>query len=347
MLYLFYGPDSFSRHEALASLRSRLDSDGMLTTNTTTLDARSLTLDQLTMVCDALPFLAAHRLVHVQGLLARAQAERPAGARRGSRAPRHPPTDAAEGWLALADYVDRMPPTTVLVLEDGDIRDTNPLRAALAVKASEVKVFRRLSVRDLEGWIGERARRRGVLFESPALRVLAEAAPVDPGEDGHWHTLWWLTGEIEKLSLYVPQGARISTADVQRLVPAALESRAYLLSDKVLDRQGGEALSLLEELLTGGRPAPVLLATLAGRLRQLIVLRELVDARVPKAEMQARTGLNKSWQFDQLRRQAERLPMARLESTHERLVETDRAIKSGRVDEVTALETLVADLAGL
>ncbi|MFN8559149.1 MAG: hypothetical protein U0531_18030 [Dehalococcoidia bacterium] len=83
MLVICYGPDSYSRHQEIVSLRARLDTDGMLATNTTTLDARRATLTDLTMVCDAMPFLAERRLVHVYGLLARAESERPAGGRRG------------------------------------------------------------------------------------------------------------------------------------------------------------------------------------------------------------------------------------------------------------------------
>src|SRR5262249_22090325 len=132
--HVLYGVDSFSRHEAVAAVRAELDVDGMLATNTNLLDGRRLTLEELTMVCDALPFLGAHRLVHVRGLLPRADSERPAASRRvgrGGRATSVAPEDAASGWLALASYVGRMPPSTVLLLEDGEVRSTNPLLFAL------------------------------------------------------------------------------------------------------------------------------------------------------------------------------------------------------------------------
>lgn len=345
MLYIFHGADSFSRHEALVALRAELDGDGMLATNTTLLDARQLTLTHLTMVCDAAPFLGAHRLVHVYGLLARAENERPAGGRRG-RTPRSAGADedAAAGWLALAAYVDRMPPTTVLALEDGDIRTGNALLAALGPRA-KVQAFPRLSERAVQAWIAERARRRGVLFDGAALRLLAESAPMDVADDRQWHALWSLSGEIEKLSLYAT-ATRISERDVRRLVPVALESRIYILADHVMERRGREALTVLEELLAGGRPAPVLLAAIAGRLRQLMMIAELEAAGTPRAEIAARLGVRSEWQFDHLREQARHTRLPRLEAAHQRLVQTDRAIKRGRTDEVTALETLVAELAG-
>lgn len=344
MLVIFHGPDSFSRHEAVTKLRADLDTDGMLATNTTLLDARRITLADLTMVCDAAPFLGARRLVHVQGLLARVESERPAAGRRGARAAKAPTEDAAAGWLALAEYADRMPATAVLVLEDGDLRSTNPLLAALGGKA-DIHVFRRLSAREIEGWIGARARQRGVLFEGTALRLLAESAPTEAADDRQWHALWGIAGEIEKLSLYA-HGERITEQEVRRLVPAALESRAYLLADRVAERRGGEALAMLEELLAGGRPAPVLLATLATRLRQLLLYHDLKAAGLPRHEIQTRLAVRSDWQFDRLREQAERLAPARLETAWGRLIAADRSIKRGRTDEVTAVELLVAELAG-
>jgi DNA polymerase III delta subunit len=344
MLVIFHGPDSYSRHQALQRLRAELDRDGMLGANTTVLDAKGLTLPALTMVCDAAPFLSAHRLVHVQGLLARAEAE-PAGAgRRGRRGNPARGGDEGEGWLALVDYVERMPPTTVLVLEDGELRSGNPLLAALEPKA-RVEGFPRLSPRQLEGWIARRARELGVLFDKPALTRLAEATPSDLTEDRQWHGLWWLATEIEKLTLFAG-GGRITEDDVERLVPAVLQTRVYALADAVVRREPEVALTALERLLMAGQPAPVLLAAIAGRLRQLLLLRELLAAGAPEPEIRERLGLRNPAQFDILRRQAQALSPTRLETAYLRVLDADRALKGGRMDDVTVLETLVAELAG-
>jgi DNA polymerase-3 subunit delta len=343
MLIIFHGPDSYSRHQALTRLRAELDRDGMLGANTTVLDAKGLTLPALTMVCDAAPFLSAHRLVHVQGLLARAETEPSTAGRRGRRG-KPAGGDDGEGWLALADYVERMPPTTVLVLEDGELRSGNPLLTALKPKA-RVEGFPRLSTHQLEGWIARRARELGVIFDKPALTRLAEATPSDLTEDRQWHGLWWLAAEIEKLTLFVGQG-RITEEDVERLVPAVLQTRIYTLADAVVRREREAALTALERLLMAGQPAPVLLTTIAGRLRQLLLLRELLAAGVPEPEIRERLGLRSPTQFDILRRQAQVLSSPRLEAAYLRVLEADRAVKGGRMDEVTALETLVAELAG-
>src|SRR5690349_14637470 len=126
MLHILHGPDSFSRGRAFAQLKQGLDTDGMLASNTNVLEAKSLAYQQLVMVADALPFLAAARLVVVEGLLARFGG-RASGRRRGTSAAALP-----EEWRALPEYIPRMPPSTTLVLLDGDVPAESPLLTSLA-----------------------------------------------------------------------------------------------------------------------------------------------------------------------------------------------------------------------
>ena len=60
--------------------------------------------------------------------------------------------------------------------------------------------------------------------------------------------------------------------------------------------------------------------------------------------IQARLGIRSDHQFDRLRQAAERISTARLEGAYQRLLHADRSIKLGRTDDVTAIETLVAEL---
>ena len=69
MLYILWGQDDFSLNEALAEIKRGIGDQTVLLTNTTTLDVRQTTIDELTAVCETVPFLAEKRLVIVEGLL--------------------------------------------------------------------------------------------------------------------------------------------------------------------------------------------------------------------------------------------------------------------------------------
>ncbi|MEE8370378.1 MAG: hypothetical protein V3S00_06390, partial [Dehalococcoidia bacterium] len=103
MLYIFYGPDSFSRREALRELTAALDSDGMLQSSTTLFDGRQVTPQEVVAACNSAPFFSTNRLVIVEGLL-----QHSGGGAKG-RGSRRRSADGGEGpWQILVDCLDGM-----------------------------------------------------------------------------------------------------------------------------------------------------------------------------------------------------------------------------------------------
>ena len=82
MLYIFHGEDDFTRREALTRLAEKLDAPEALATNTSKLDGSDLSYDRLMSIINAMPFLAEHRLVIVQGLLSKSNPAGPSANRK-------------------------------------------------------------------------------------------------------------------------------------------------------------------------------------------------------------------------------------------------------------------------
>lgn len=336
MLHVFYGPDTFSRAEAFAALKQRLDRDGMLATNTTTFDGRSVKPDELFAACDAVPFLAACRLVVVEGLLT-AQDGRPRRARAARGAAKPDAASAGESpWSLLPAYVQRLPETTELVLLDGEVKDGNALLAELR-GVGDITLFALLAPAALPGWIAARVKDAGGAIQPRAAAVLAETVGSN---------LWQLRNEIEKLVLYA-DARPIEVADVQAMVSVAQQATVFQFTDAVLAGQGAEAMRLARLLLDGGTAAQVLLTLLARQFRQLVLLRDLRRHGQPRAEMMRVLELRSDFVLGRLLAQAGRFPPGWLEHGYERLLRADLNIKRGIQDESTAIELLVAEVAGL
>jgi len=335
MLHVFFGKDSFSLRERLDELRSSLDDDGMLASNTVVLDGRRTSLAEVTAACDTAPFLAAHRLVIVEGLLARL-----AGAGRGRRAQkggrlagsRGPSADAAS-WLSLADYADRMPPSTHLVLIDGEVQGENPLRDALKGKG-EVREFRPLNPRAVPDWIRSRARSFGLTLTPGAVGLLADSV----GND-----LWTLAGELEKLAVYAG-GRPVGEEDVRALVTAVRETSVFPLVDAIVEGRPAAAVRLLRQVLRQESGAPYILAMIQRQLRHLALAREMMDAGASSRRIGEVLRLPE-FALDRLLGQAPRYPPQRLQAAFRRLLEADLQIKRGIYHDELALELLVHDLA--
>ena len=335
MLHVFFGKDSFSLRERLDELRSSLDDDGMLASSTVVLDGRRTSLAELTAACDTVPFLAAHRLVIVEGLLARL-----AGAGRGRRAQtggrpaggRGPSAETA-AWLPLADYVDRMPPSSHLVLVDGDVQRGNPLLDALKGKG-EVREFRPLAQRAVPGWIQSRARSLGLTLGPGAVRLLADFV----GND-----LWALSGELEKLSVYAG-GRPVGEEEVRALVTAVRETSVFPLVDAIVEGRPAVAVRLLRQVLRQESGVPYVLAMIQRQLRHLAIAREMMDAGASGRRIGEVLRLP-DFALDRLLEQAPRYPPQRPRAAFRRLLEADLQIKRGIYHDELALELLVHDLA--
>ncbi len=333
MLHIFFGKDSFSVRQALQELKAALDSDGSLQTSTAVFEARQVTPQEVIAACDTVPFLSAHRLVIVEGLLAQVAPPVRSGAPRGGRTRRRS-TDAGSGpWQLLAGYVDRMPPTTTLVLLDGDADPGAAFLDALRGKG-EIRHFPPPERRDLPGWIQRRAQGLGLRIEGRAVGLMADLVGAD---------LWALASELDKLAAYAA-GQPVREEDVRALVSAAREIEVWNLLDAIADGKPAAALKWLRVQIAQGVNYGNILANIQGRFRRLALAREMMDAGSTGRSIGERLGA-KGYGLERLLDQASRYPLPRLRAAFRRLVEADASVKRGIYEEELALELLVQGLA--
>ena len=117
MLYVFFGSDDFSIHEALERLKAEVGPPDVLEGNLSRAHASSLSPQELLAMCNTVPFLASRRIVVVDGLLS--LFERSGNPRRGRR--NQDRGETASPWPAIVEGIPLMPPSTDLVVVDGPV----------------------------------------------------------------------------------------------------------------------------------------------------------------------------------------------------------------------------------
>ncbi len=328
-VHILHGEDDYSASEALRAVKVALGPAEALEPNTTVLEGRTLTLSHLKMVCDAIPFFANHRLVVVEGLLGRfGEAHARRGGRRATR-------DGARGlaeWADLADYLDALPETTVLVLQDGKITPANPLLKALSAKV-QARYFPPMRGRELQGWITARARDAGARITPQAIALLAEFSGGD---------LRLLEQELRKLALYAGD-SQVDEDMIRGLVSSAREARVFDLIDAVVQGRQAVAMQTLEMLLSQGEPVPLMLTLLARQVRLMVQAKDLTEAGVQGPKLGAALGVGSDFVVRKATEQARAYGMPQLRALYQRLLDTDLAIKTGELQDNLALELLVAE----
>ncbi len=328
--YIFHGADEFTRAETLADFKHRLGPPDTVDLNTTILDGGTLTLAKLRHACETIPFLAEKRLVIVEGLLTRL----------APRKDRELSASQRELLTALADYLPRLPETTRLVfIEDKPLPVRHSmLQLAQREEQGYVKRFDPPDAKVLPRWIEKRVSKYGGEIEPQAARQLAAVVGTD---------LRLLDQEIIKLVTYTqpPTGGQaITIADIETVVPYAQAAVVFDLVDALGRRDGRTAAQTLHRLLDAGEHPLMLLAMIVRQFRLLIQVKELKAGGSTPHDIAKALRLH-PFPARKLHTQATHFTAAQLEAVYRHLLDTDVAIKTGKIDPEVALDLLVAGLA--
>ena len=325
--HVIYG-DTFLVADRLRRVKTEAGAADLMDSNRHVVSAARARPDEVLAMCNSLPFLDTMRLVEIEGVLASQQGT--GGGRRSGRRT----ASAAGAWSQLVDAVPTLPDTTLLIFVDGDVQQSNPLLRTLSENCA---VHREATpnAQALLQWIKRRAEDKGSSITPPAMQVLAELVGGD---------LWTIDRELEKLSLYAA-GRDITDTDVHAMVPYAQEANIFAAVDAVMDGRPGPALRSLMQLIEDGQEPLYIIAMIERQLRLIALARDLTDRGVAQPDLGRRMGTNSDFVVRKTLGQARRLTLPQIRSKYRRVLESDLAIKQGRLDPALSLQLLVADLA--
>lgn len=252
-------------------------------------------------------------------------------------------TAAADRLLAL---VSDLPDGSALALvEERPSRDiTKPpallKRLADAVKLRGGRVEEHGAPRrgELRGWITSHAARIGLKIEVRAAHVLAERiggqiweTDVERGEMTRI-----ADSELRKLATFA--GNRpIGVEDVEALTADTRPASVFAITNAIDRREPAAAAEALRRALAEGQPGLRILASLAGRVSDLIVARDLVAAKAAPNEIARRIARGNARMAERIVEAARRYRGDELDAMLTGLFEADLAIKTNVMDEEPAL----------
>lgn len=326
MIYVLHGEEEFEKSERLAALRAGVSADpSLVDLNVTSLDGRNLTEADLRHHCDVPPFLGEYRLVIVDGLLTSGSKSRSAK------------SENAYQWLI--DYLPFMPDSTLLVLlESQKLGAKDAVLTAVKGMSGEVILFEAPANKrgELAAWVEHRASRRNAKLGRGVANDLANFIGPD---------LRLIDSELEKLAIYAGRRA-ITQEDVRLLVPYAQEAHIFDLVDALGNRRTQQAFHLMAQLRNAGAHPLYLLTMIVRQYRILLQVKELAGEGLQQDEI-AKAIRQHPFPTGKAMTQARQYSPDQLTSIYDRLLDTDLAIKTGRMEANLALDVLVVELARL
>jgi DNA polymerase-3 subunit delta len=280
--------------------------------NTTILDGRAASMDDLVMASSAMPFLAERRLVIVNHATAFGE------------------NDQARGKFIA--FLEGIPQTTALVL----VAD-HPLTSYQMEKRGElhwlekwgrgeegrayIKKFVTPTGSQLVDWIARRAVELGGEISSPAANLLAKLAGDDLRSVDH---------EIEKLLAFVNYVHRIEVEDVEALTVGDRQDSIFDLVDAIGNRIRSSAIDHFHALLLE-QDAMSVQMMIVRQFRLLLLGREILEKGGDAREIARRLEV-KPFVANKVAVQARKFPQPELEEIYHRLLEIDVAVKTGIMD---------------
>lgn len=317
-VYLFSGPEEWIKQEALEALRAQLLPPGLEQLNDITLEG--VTAQQIIDASETMPMMCDRRIVTVRDW-----------------APLLPGKSKNEEEEAerLVKWLDNPPDTCVTVFYLRSEPDGRKKAATSLKKKGIPVVFDYLTDSELSKWATKRLKPLGKKISASAINTLVFMA----GKD-----LTRLAGEIDKLAAYIEDRTEITENDVKEIVSASLEYNIFELLNRLLEGNMAEAQRTTNSLLQSGQTSIGILAMLSRQLRQLAHVRYASDAREPLQRTQELLKLN-PYAAKKIAQQCKARPAEVFRALYEQCVQMDYDIKSGRLRDSVALDSILLKIA--
>ena len=219
----------------------------------------------------------------------------------------------------------------LIVFQEEKVLKSDPLFKELA-KSTKVQEFDFLDGLKLKNWIKK---------EIEDIGGKADAAFVEKLADFAGNNTWKLSNEIQKLVSYRKKEP-LQLKDIELLVKPEIESDIFKSIDALAQRNKKEAINLFKRHLEQGEHPLYLLKMINYQLRNLLVIKEMMDKNYPYAAIVKKTKLH-PFVVKKSVWQAQRFDFLELKKIYQRLFMADLNIKTGKLQAETALDLFLAN----
>lgn len=222
-------------------------------------------------------------------------------------------------FFALSDAV-------VLFIRRGDVKESSFTK--LFSSRDRLIRFSALTPDRAAKFCMREAAVRNVTIDDRTSRMLIEMVGTDA---------YRLRNELSKASGYVGSGGRIEPQVLDAVVTPSTEYNAFRMLDALLSGDKKTAVRMLETVLRAGKESVMGIAGfLEGRIRLILIARELLDQKKNRKEIMASLGGN-PYAAESALKSASRYSADVLKDAVTRFAEVNALVKAGNCDEKTAL----------
>lgn len=337
---LLYGDDHLALHDRTEALAVRMGDPSLADMNITRLDgnAQGVSLEAVRTAAFTLPFLTARRMVILTNpaLLIKSDQARTRFVEMLGSLPETTAlvlvqddewvsTDKQYHWKWFYDYTDKSRKVKI-----------HPILEWARGNGAKVKteVCKLPALNSMPGWIVAETRRQGGKINPQAAVAVTDVVGTDTGQARQ---------EITKLLTYVDYQRPIEIEDVHELSAAGGQADVFIMVDALATGDGRQALRHLGRLLEE-QDAPSLFGMVVRQFRLITMAKEALESGVTSVEGVMKLLHVPGTPAGKALNQARLYDMESLRRIYRRLLEIDRASKTGQGELEILLQAFVAEM---
>ncbi|WP_071131055.1 DNA polymerase III subunit delta [Enterococcus timonensis] len=149
-----------------------------------------------------------------------------------------------------------------------------------------------------------------------------------------------LENEIQKLTIYAETKGRLTTKDIDALVPRTLQEDVFKLAEFILAHNSEQALQLLDDLLLRGEEVLKLNGILISQFRLNLQVKILLEKRFAQAQIASALKVH-PFRVKHGIEAVRNLPLTRLAQLQNDLVQQDFSLKQSVMDQKLMLQLFI------
>ncbi len=310
-LYFFTGSEQYlTRYYEKQITESLLDKDSK-TFNYTIYEGK-LTLGELSEAVSVFPVFSSRRIVIVkESTIFKGEVK-------------------GQGWNS---FFDSLPDYICLIFIQSEVDKRTSLYKALKNKSILVE-FNRQKEEALVKWVMK-------VFSSYKKKISQSDAAylvglLDPD-------MTFMLLEIEKIVQYIGDKDTVNSSDILEVVSKSVKSIIFDLTDAVSQHQMAKAIRIVDELLQLKEPIQLIMTMVSRQMGILLKMKKTEGKRLSNAEIAKIVGIQ-PFLIGKVQRQASSFTEEKLKILIRKCMETDLAVKTGKMEARTALELFILEM---
>ena len=305
-VYILYGEEAYLRSQYKDKLKTALLGDGDAM-NFHYFEGKDVRSQEVIDLAQTMPFLAERRVIMLEnsGLF-------------------------SHGGEDLAEYMSAISPTAYFVFVEPTVDKRSKLYKAATAKGRAIE-FKAQDETTLKRWILGLLKKENKNITERDLNLFLDKTGSDMEN---------IRGELEKLFCYCMEKDVITAQDIEAVCTKQVSSQIFDMINAVAERRQKAAMNLYYDLLTLKEPPMRILFLITRQFNLLLQVKELRNKGFDANTIGEKVGLA-GFIARKYAAQAAKFKEADLRSALTDCVETEEAVKTGRMNDVMSVELLI------